>query len=298
MSRITWFAFVWSAGLVGALANASCSSPAPVEQCFLPGDEDANGLADCDDSACWRANGDCKQKCDSETADQDADGLAGCDDPDCWVMGGECAELCTGAKDEDGDAKVDCSDSDCWVKDGGCTEVCKGGGDEDADGTIDCADDDCWVPESGCAEVCSGGHDEDGDTKVDCYDESCFKTPECTEKCTGGIDEDVDGKFDCEDSDCKGDMACVPTYDADVKPIFAQHCGGGACHIEGIGAGGWVLTKYDTLLKDALYCPGQSKGWCSLFRIKEGTMPKDKPAAVTPVQLDIVQRWVDGGQLP
>ena len=90
----------------------------------------------------------------------------------------------------------------------------------------------------------------------------------------------------------------MPTYAKDVKAIFATRCAGGACHIEGIGAGGWVITKYETLLLPSLYCPSESKGWCSLFRMQEGSMPKDCPGCVKPAEIDTVKRWVDGGLLP
>ena len=268
MSRVAWVSAFWAVALLGSLETASCGSKAPVEQCFVAGDEDGNGLADCEDSVCWRANGSCKQNCESDTEDQDADGLAGCMDPNCWVKGGSCTEVCDSGKDEDGDGKVDCGDSDCATFDA-CVERCTGGKDEDLDGAVDCADSDCWTKDDGCKELCSGGADEDGD-----------------------------GLLDCDDLDCKSDVGCVPTYSKDVLPIFAAHCGGGACHIEGIGAGGWSLTKYDTLLKPAIYCSGETKGWCALFRIKEGSMPKNCPGCVTPAEVTTVTRWVDGGTLP
>lgn len=298
MARVAWVMLLWSSALLAAVETTSCGSKPAVEQCFLVGDEDGNGLADCEDSACWRANGACKQACDSDTDDQDADGLIGCLDPNCWVKGAGCEEVCEGAKDEDGDGKTDCADSDCASFEA-CIEQCNGGKDEDVDGKTDCADSDCWVADSGCKELCSGGADEDGDAQIDCADSDCW-VPDggCNELCSGGADEDADGQVDCDDTDCKGDVGCVPTYAKDVKAIFATRCAGGACHIEGIGAGGWVITKYETLLLPSLYCPSESKGWCSLFRMQEGSMPKDCPGCVKPAEIDTVKRWVDGGLLP
>ncbi|MBM4357586.1 MAG: hypothetical protein FJ096_05685 [Deltaproteobacteria bacterium] len=298
MTKVAWLTGIWSLALAGALGNASCTSEPPVEQCFLPGDEDGNGLADCDDATCWRANGECKEKCDDQPNDEDADGTFGCDDPDCWVKDGTCAEACTDGKDEDGDGAVDCADSDCWVKDGGCPESCVGGNDEDGDGAVDCADSDCWTQGAGCAEQCSGGNDEDADAATDCFDSDCMGKPECTESCTGGKDEDVDNLVDCDDPDCLLDPACVPSFDADVKPIFQKHCAGQACHIEGIGAGLFVVTKYDDMLKPSMACAGKQKGECALIRIKEGSMPKDCVGCVKPDDIAVIQAWVDGGLAP
>jgi hypothetical protein len=298
MTKVAWLAGVWAVALAGALGNASCATETPVEQCFVPGDEDGNGAADCDDSACWRSNGECQEKCDDQPNDEDADGVFGCEDSDCWTKDSGCKELCTGNQDEDGDGARDCADSDCWTKDAGCPEVCSGDADEDADGAVDCADSDCWTKDSGCKEVCTGGQDEDGDGATDCFDSDCTGTPECTESCMGGKDEDVDNLIDCDDPDCKLDVACVPSFEGDVKPILLKHCAGQACHVEGIGAGLFVVSKYDDMLKPAMACPGKSKGECSLIRIKEGSMPKDCVGCVKPNEVATIQAWVEGGLAP
>ncbi|MBM4376088.1 MAG: hypothetical protein FJ095_13470 [Deltaproteobacteria bacterium] len=298
MRRMAWWLGAWGVTVVGAVGGTSCSSEPPVEQCFLDGDEDGNGLSDCEDPTCWRANVECSEICDDQPNDEDADGVAGCADSDCWTPDSGCKELCTGGIDEDGDKASDCADSDCWTTEAGCKEVCTGAGDEDADGQVDCADPDCWTPGTSCMEVCVGGDDEDADGQVDCFDDQCKGTLECKELCIGGKDEDVDGLADCDDPDCKGDTACVPTFEAEVKPILQKHCAGQACHVAGIGAGGLVVTNYADMMKDSLYCAGQKKGWCVHFRVNEGSMPKECPGCVKPNEVATLKAWVDGGMLP
>jgi hypothetical protein len=269
MSLVNWLAGLWSATLLGALASASCSAPPAIEQCFLPGDEDGNGLADCADSACWRANGDCKELCDGKTDDEDGDGKADCSDSDCWVKGGECQEVCSGGHDEDADGATDCDDDECWTEENACPEQCTGGHDEDADGATDCDDDECWTEENACPEQCTGGHDED-----------------------------ADGATDCDDSDCAADPACAPSFETDAKPVLLKHCAGQVCHVDGIGAGGMVVSKYEDMLKPAIYCQGANKGACCAYRMKEGSMPKNCSGCVPQADIDVIQAWVDGGLQP
>ncbi|MFH2009213.1 MAG: kelch repeat-containing protein [bacterium] len=99
--------------------------------------------------------------------DEDGDGLANCDDPDCRFYPGCPRELCEGGVDEDGDGLVDCADPGCGgapcglpgfycvagscVCPGGSVETrCNDNADDDCDGLFDCADDDC-IGDAYCA---------------------------------------------------------------------------------------------------------------------------------------------------
>jgi hypothetical protein len=258
----------WSAALATALA-ADCGGKSPTLNCFAA-DDAGFGKPPCDEARCWRPDVGCTESCNGQDQDRDADGLADCQDPDCWAEAGTCKEACDGkAQDEDGDGLADCKDSDCWVKGGTCKEACSGGHDEDADGQTDCADSDCWVKNAGCKELCSGGHDED-----------------------------ADGQTDCGDSDCATSPSCVPSFAKDAAPIFLKRCAGQVCHNETVGAGGMIADHYDDMLKPAIYCSGQTKGWCAAYRIQEGSMPKDCPMCVPQKEADVIQAWVDGGLLP
>ena len=72
-------------GLALNNGTLTCQGGGPVEDCASPGDEDGDGLADCDDPDCVGdpacpppAVEDC-----ATAGDEDGDGLADCDDPDC-----------------------------------------------------------------------------------------------------------------------------------------------------------------------------------------------------------------------
>jgi hypothetical protein len=231
--------------------------------------------------------------------DEDGDGLAGCADPECWVVGGICVESCPSDHDEDGDGLAGCADPDCWAV-GICPERCDGASDADGDGLLGCADPDCWLAGAGCAEICDGGHDEDGDGDVDCDDDDCWGAGHCPEQCAGVEDEDGDGLVDCDDPDCVDDVACAPTYAEEVRPILLEHCAGasGACHSADSALGGLSVESYADLPKPSIYCPGETKGWCSLFRVLEPTMPQDCIGCVLPAQIEILERWVDAGIPP
>ncbi|HHH11029.1 MAG TPA: hypothetical protein ENK23_03025 [Sorangium sp.] len=262
--RVGWLAAaVW----LVPLWAAACTPE--FEDCQQPGDEDENGYADCDDRACWVVGGGCQEVCDS-TFDEDADGAYGCFDDDCWVAGGSCKEVCGSGFDEDGDGSSDCDDSDCWVKGGACQEVCASEQDEDGDGFAGCLDDDCWYADGPCAEACSGLNDEDGD-----------------------------GLFDCDDPDCLDAEVCIPTFNADVQPIFLVHCSKAGCHEGDVPAAGMSVQRYDDMLKPSYYCAnmGLTKGACTIVRILDGSMPAGG-ATLPQEQIDTVQRWVDGGILP
>ena len=154
------------------------TEPPPVEDCGSEGDEDGDGLADCEDPDCADV---CVEDCESE-GDEDQDGLADCDDPDCFDL---CVEDCDDGIDNDGDGREDCRDIDCVDE---CPEDCENGQDDDYDGLVDCEDGEC-ADDLSCYEDCSNGDDDDRDGKTDCDDDDCWGTAECatvTAHVTGG----------------------------------------------------------------------------------------------------------------
>ena len=154
------------------------TTPPPVEDCESEGDEDLDGLADCDDPDCVDV---CVEDCESE-GDEDRDGLADCADPDCADV---CIEDCDDGIDNDGDGREDCRDVDCVDE---CPEDCENGEDDDYDGLVDCEDAEC-ADHEGCIEHCDNDDDDDRDGLTDCDDDDCWGTPECTTvsaRVTGG----------------------------------------------------------------------------------------------------------------
>ncbi len=141
----------------------------PTEDCDTEGDEDGDGLADCEDPDCADV---CVEDCETE-GDEDQDGLADCEDPDCVDV---CVEDCDDGIDNDGDGREDCRDIDCVDE---CPEDCDNGTDDDYDGLVDCEDAEC-ADAKVCFEDCDNGDDDDRDGATDCDDDDCWGTPECT----------------------------------------------------------------------------------------------------------------------
>jgi hypothetical protein len=105
-----------------------------------------------------------------DVGDEDGDGLDNCQDPDCTEA---CAEACGNLIDDDADGLVDCADEECAAA---CVEDCADDLDNDQDGLKDCADDDCL---DSCAEDCDDTFDNDEDGAIDCADDECLGAAEC-----------------------------------------------------------------------------------------------------------------------
>ena len=182
----------------------------PYENCFMAGDEDGDGLEECDDPSCTHYVGCQSQENCTNTLDDDGDGLIDCDDPDCGNFGGCNHEDCNDGIDNNNDGLVDCDDPWCVFL-GKCPETdCDDLLDNDGDGLTDCQDDDC--PNHPCPdEVCDNGVDDDLDGWVDCEDLGCMCDPICWggEVCDNGVDDDADGAVDCGDCECFEVEPCI-----------------------------------------------------------------------------------------
>ena len=182
----------------------------PYENCFMAGDEDGDGLEECDDPNCTYYVGCLSLENCTNTLDDDGDGLVDCDDPDCANFGGCDPEDCTDGIDNNGNGLVDCDDPWCIFQ-GMCPETeCDDLEDNDGDGLIDCQDSDC--PNYPCPdEDCTNGVDDNLDGWADCEDLSCACDPVCWggEVCDNGVDDDGDGAVDCNDCECFQQDACI-----------------------------------------------------------------------------------------
>ena len=132
--------------------------------------------------------------------DNDEDGLTDCEDPECAGVGccGALAdeeatdEHCSDGCDNDGNGYVDCEDFSCSKNPAVMTckapvetpeetpETCSDGIDNDWDGYFDCGDYSCMeAPDvdfcEGSDGTCSDGVDNDGNGFVDCNDFGCSK---------------------------------------------------------------------------------------------------------------------------
>ena len=140
----------------------------PVDDSNVEGDADAD--ADSDTDADGDADSDAQKEECLEVGDEDKDGLADCQDPDCTAY---CVEDCANLTDDDADGDIDCQDADCAKA---CVEDCADTVDNDQDGLTDCADDECL---DACVEDCSDTVDNDADGAIDCDDDECNGAEAC-----------------------------------------------------------------------------------------------------------------------
>ena len=203
---------------------------APVqENCSVAGDEDNNGLPDCQDPVCvgqvgpGPVLGTCQATETNCTDGYNNDGVNGidCDDPSCFPSG-QCAEVCGDGLDNDGDGKIDCEDEHCFGEVGCEVEICDNPGDEDQNGVEGCQDSACdgqqgpdGTCEFGTELTCDDGVDNDANGLTDCADSTCFG-PLCNELgdlCHDDEDNNLDGLVDCEEPLCdlsdNADEICV-----------------------------------------------------------------------------------------
>lgn len=136
----------------------------------VEGDADADADADSDTDADGDADSDDKKEECLTAGDEDGDGLADCQDPDCTAY---CVEDCTNLTDDDADGDIDCADADCAKA---CVEDCADAIDNDQDGLTDCADAECIDV---CVEDCSDSVDNDADGAIDCDDDECQGEEAC-----------------------------------------------------------------------------------------------------------------------
>lgn len=205
---------------------------------------------------------------------------------------GECTPSCAG--------KI-CGDDGCGASCGGCQLglFCNPEG--------QCVDE--------CTPSCAGkvcGSDGCGGSCGDCPDNgSTCSAGQCVLQCT----PDCGGK-ECGDDGCgstcgacsKGEECSeagvceeLPpvTYSSDAQPVFANFCAN--CHKgnapKSCKGNACIISFYQDTQKNAKSCFGKTVGECSLQRMINGSMPPG-PGKVPQAAVDIIQAWVDDGQLP
>ncbi|MBN2723243.1 MAG: hypothetical protein JXR95_04135 [Deltaproteobacteria bacterium] len=219
MKYYNWIALFMMIMVFGCAGGASQTHQDEI--CDNGKDDDANGLIDCDDSACTHSTY-CSSPeiCDNGT-DDDGDFLIDCADPGCiGRLNGdgvycETVEVtCNDGGDNDGDGLDDCDDPDCFNS-LLCQNVenCSNNMDDDGDNLVDCDDPDCEtnIACQTASENCSNNIDDDGDYLIDCDDPDCTGNASCpgTENCTNNIDDDGDSLVDCFDPDCATHTSCA-----------------------------------------------------------------------------------------
>jgi hypothetical protein len=98
------------------------------------------------------------------------------------------------------------------------------------------------------------------------------------------------------------------TYSGDAQPIFLSKCI--PCHSTlGSGGANFATSYADTQLA-SYYCGGQTKGFCTLVRVQDGSMPQGagctgnpvtdagNSACLTAAEQNILAQWIAQGQQP
>lgn len=125
--------------------------------------------------------------------------------------------------------------------------------------------------------------------------------PAASESCATAVDDNCDGQVN--------EGCVVPvTYAGSVQPILQAHCA--PCHTSGGSGGANLATSYASTQLASYYCPGKTKGACTLVRIQDGSMPQGKgctgnsatdaanSACLTAAEQATMAAWISGGQLP
>ena len=103
------------------------------------------------------------------------------------------------------------------------------------------------------------------------------------------------------------DTPSTVTY-ADVQPIYQSKCA--PCHTVFASGGANFGTFYADSQLASYYCPAQTKGFCTLVRVQDGTMPagagctgspvldSGNPLCLTAGEQATLSAWITQGQLP
>lgn len=150
-----------------------------------------------------------------------------------------------------------------------------------------------------------------GDDKDPATDTS--QATETTQTETTQTTETTEATETSEPTETAGETTTDPVTWDEVASIFVDSCAG--CHANAPGSGGHVIAAGD--LDDSYAasqqnatashaaCAGKKVGECALIRIQDGTMPQggacasDPPGAQCPTtaEQDLIQQWIDDGQL-
>jgi hypothetical protein len=86
-------------------------------------------------------------------------------------------------------------------------------------------------------------------------------------------------------------------FERDILPVFVSNCAKSGCHDASSHEGGYRLDNYQDIISKGIV-PGNyaaSKIWESIaIGGEEGMMPQGAPR-LTPVQLDVIKRWIVAG---
>ncbi len=174
-------------------------------------DDDGNGKADCNDSACAK---ECSGEICGNNLDDDGNGKIDCADSACAAELICQKEDCSNGVDDNGNGQIDCADSACAAALICQKEDCSNGVDDNGNGLVDCNDTQCKRMLSCVPEVCDDNRDNNFNGLKDCDDPQCADNIVCQiEICDDEIDNNGNDLVDCDDSQCTGKAECVEICD-------------------------------------------------------------------------------------
>ena len=260
-----------------------------------------------------------------------------CDDGNKCTLDNKCTDgSCSAGTNNTCSDNNDCTNDNCNPVDGKCDNPNKLPGTACSDDNACTENDSCNSSgscTSGTPKDCSA---QDGNCKVGvCNDGSCsagnaVENAACEDgkECT--LNDVCNASGGCESSgqapSCNDGIACTldgcvegsgcvstatagcTTFTTDVVPIVSTKCG--PCHTVG-SSSGLNMNTYSTTQINAgnSNCAGKTHGECMIIRIKNGSMPQNKGCSGDPVkdvdniaclsqeQQDVIQSWVNDGQL-
>jgi hypothetical protein len=148
--------------------------------------------------------------------------------------------------------------------------------------------------------VCAAGTST-CDPGATAYGACVGETTPVTESCATPYDDDCDGVVN-------DGCAIAVSYATDVEPILQVHCA--PCHTTGGSGGANLASSYADTQLASYYCPGKTKGGCTIVRVQNGTMPAGggctgnptldagNPACLSAAEQATLSAWIAGGQLP
>lgn len=191
------------------------------------------------------------------------------------------------------------------------TETCNTSVDDDCDGMVNEEGAGCVCLPSSTQSCYSGPAGTRGvgvckagvrtcNTQGTAYGACTGEVVPTAENCSNNVDDNCDGQIN--------EGCSAIGYAADVQPILAAKCA--PCHTTGGSGSANFATSYADTQLPSYYCPGKTKGACTIVRIQEGSMPQGagctgnptadagKPQCLTAAQQATIQAWITGGQQP
>lgn len=189
-------------------------------------------------------------------------------------------------------------------------ETCNTPGDDDCDGQVNESGPGCVCLPNSNAVCYSGPAGTQGVGACKAGVKTCNSAGTAYGACAGEVVPAASELCNTNvDDNCNGQLneGCSVSYAVNVQPILGTKCA--PCHTGGGSGGANLGNDYASTQLLSYYCPGLTKGACTIMRIQNGSMPPGactgnpaldagNPQCLTAAEQSILQAWISGGQLP